>query len=54
MNPEVKSKLTKLIIGALVAGAVAALTYFTSGLSSLFPSLPLSVFAGVGWAVAFV
>lgn len=51
MNLELKKKLIKLAIGALVAGAVAALTYFTAGLKDLFPILPAAIFAGNTWAI---
>ena len=54
MNPETKSKLIKLLVGALVAGAIAALTYFTTELQGLFPALPISIFAGVSWATLSV
>ena len=51
MDPNLKSKLIKLVVGALVAGAIAALTYFTTGLQGIFSGVPLGIAVGYSAAV---
>ena len=52
MTPEQKSKLIKLAIGALVAGAMAAIAYFSNGLKDVFSGIPFG--AAVGLTAALV
>ena len=47
MTPEQKTKLIKLLIGALIAGAVAAMGYLTTNIGQVFSAIPFGVAAGV-------
>ena len=51
MSPEQKSKLIKVLIGALLAAAVAFITYLTTNLPNVLTVLPISFLSAA--AVSF-
>lgn len=51
MDPALKSKLLKLLVGALIASAVAGAAYFSAHLPDLFSALPFGLVVGFSAAI---